>query len=57
MKVLGLLNNKLCILREGARVILEVNINPNDLKDILYWEELPIFNNWAEVEAEAYGSN
>ena len=55
MKVLGILNNKLCVFREGARIILELELNPWDLSDIIYWEKLPIFKTYEEAEAFAYG--
>jgi hypothetical protein len=55
MKVIGILNNKLCVFREGARIILELEINPWDLSDIIYWEKLPIFKTYEEAEAFAYG--
>lgn len=55
MKVLGIFDNKLCILREGARVILELDIETSDLEDILYYEELPVFRTWEEMESFAYG--
>jgi hypothetical protein len=55
MKVIGILNNKLCIFREGARIILELELNPWDLSDIIYWEKLPIFKTYEEAENYAYG--
>jgi hypothetical protein len=55
MKVIGILNNKLCVFREGARIILELELNPWDLSDIIYWEKLPIFKTYEEAEAFAYG--
>tara|TARA_R110000772_G_scaffold256339_1_gene372862 strand:+ start:1509 stop:1796 length:288 start_codon:yes stop_codon:yes gene_type:complete len=55
MKVLGILNNKLCVFREGARIILELELNPWDLSDIIYCEKLPIFKTYEEAEAFAYG--
>jgi hypothetical protein len=55
MKVLGILNNKLCVFREGARIILELELNPWDLSDIIYSEKLPIFKTYEEAEAFAYG--
>jgi len=55
MKILGLLNNKLCILIEGERIIIETSLSDSDLADVLNYQNLPIFNNWDEVEISAYG--
>jgi hypothetical protein len=54
MKIIGILNNKLCVFREGARIILELELNPWDLSDIIYWEDLPIFKTYEEAEMCAY---
>jgi hypothetical protein len=55
MKVIGILNNKLCVFREGARIILELELDSWNLEDILYWKELPIFKTYEEAENYAYG--
>jgi hypothetical protein len=56
MKILGLLDNTICILLEGARIIIQPELNGNDLADIKnYQTDLPIFKNWDEVEIAAYG--
>jgi len=57
MKVLGILNNKLCLLIEGARIIIELKLSNSNLNDIIDYTELPVFNSYTEVEEAAYGNN
>lgn len=55
MKTLGIYEGNLCTLIEGARIIILTKIYSGDMKDLIEYGELPIFNTYEEVETAAFG--
>lgn len=55
MKIIGIYNNSLCILLEGARIIIQPKLSKSDLDDLLEFENLTVFNSYEELEKSAYG--
>lgn len=53
--VLGLLDDKICILIEGARIILTIDLDNSDYQDLVDYTNLPKFKTWEEVETAAFG--
>lgn len=54
MRVLGIMDNELYILIEGARIIINVKLELEDLSCIKEYADLPTFNSFTEVEVCAY---
>jgi hypothetical protein len=56
MRVLGLFNNKLCLLIDSVRIIIQVDL-ADGYNDVLEYGQLEVFTTWIEVEEAAFGPN
>lgn len=55
MRILGVLNNNLCILLEASRIIITTQLRKIDLEDLIEYENITIFSNYDEVQIAAFG--
>lgn len=55
MKIIGIYNSSLCILLEGARIIIQPKLSDGDMYDLIMYENVEVFKSWEEVETAAYG--
>lgn len=55
MKIIGIYNSSLCILLEGARMIIQPKLSNSEIFDLIVHQNIDVFKSWEEVETAAYG--
>ena len=55
MTIIGIYRDQLCVVLEGARIIIKAKLSRDDLDDVKRDEELPVFETWEQIDAAAWG--
>ena len=55
MTIIGIYRDQLCVVLEGARIVVEAKLSKDALDDLKRYEELPVFDSWEQVDAAAWG--
>jgi hypothetical protein len=55
MKIIGIYKSSLCILLEGARIIIQPKLSNSEIFELIVNHDIDVFKSWEEVETAAYG--